>query len=96
MQFLRTYLDNVPSSDNNQVAEWSSEETGELIINIIITNPYNRACMGAVLHFLKLWYSCFMYKLIVHQYSSDASLHMDYLSHRQLQILTYRLISYYR
>lgn len=50
MRFLRTYLDNVPSSDNNQVAEWSLEETGELIINIIITNPYNRACMGAVLH----------------------------------------------
>lgn len=50
MQFLRTYLDDVPSSDNNQVAGWSLEETGELIINSIITNPYNRACMGAVLH----------------------------------------------
>ena len=50
MQFLRMYLDDVPSSDNNQVAGWSLEETGELIINSIITNPYNRACMGAVLH----------------------------------------------
>ena len=54
MQFLRTCLHNELSSDNQvhnsvQVAEWSLEETGELII-IIITNPYNRACMGAVLH----------------------------------------------